>query len=317
MMDREELRSGVLWATTCYFNPAGLPSRRANYRRFRQNMALPLVTIELAFGDAPFVLDEKDAELLVQIRGGDVMWQKERLLDLAVTRLPETCRYVAWIDCDVIFARSDWPELALRALDRSRLVQLFDAVHYLRRDAEDSVDVADTYATRTAMASAIAQGAAPGEILDEGDRKAFASTTPGFAWAMPRETIERCRFFDTCIVGGGDRAMIAAVYGQWDHVIKRQKMTPGHAESFRAWGETFRDAVDGAVASIPGDLFHCWHGSLDKRRMRERYEEIAMFDFDPARDIGLATCGAWEWTSDKPDLHQTVMRQFRSRYEDA
>lgn len=317
MMDLAQIQSGVFWAITCYFNSAGLPSRRANYRRFRQNLALPLLAIELAYGDAPFALAADDAELLVQIRGGDVMWQKERLLDLAVTRLPETCRYVAWIDCDVVFGRTDWPELTLRALDRSRLVQPFEAVHYLRRDADDRMDLADTYATRNAIASAIARGAEPEYLLAEGDRKTFASTTPGFAWAMARETIEQCRFFDTCVVGGGDRAMIAAVYGQWDHVIRRQKMTNGHAESFRAWGETFRNAVDGAVFSIPGDLFHCWHGSLEKRRMRERYDEIAAFHFDPARDIGLSTCGAWEWTSDKPGLHQTVMGQFRSRYVDA
>lgn len=317
-MDAARKRSDEFWAITCYFNPAGLPSRLANFRLFRQAMVLPLMAVELAFGDAPFALAPDDAELLLQVRDGDVMWQKERLLDLAVMRLPSACRYVAWIDCDVIFGLPEWPELAVQALDRARLVQLFEAVHYLRRDAnERRLDLADTYATRVSMASAIAGGARPEDLLAEGDRRAVAPSSPGFAWAMRRDVIEQCRFFDTCIVGGGDRAMIAAVYGQWDHVVRRQRMTSGHAQSFRAWGEAFRDAVGCAVSSIRGGLFHCWHGSLEKRRMRERYDEIAPFEFDPARDIGLSPSGAWAWTSDKPEFHHAVMRQFRSRYEDA
>lgn len=316
---RQEHRGGgVLWSITSYFNSSGLASRLDNYRRFRRNIASPLLTIELAYGDAPFALAEDDAEILVQLRGGDVMWQKERLLDLALERLPAHCGYVAWIDCDVIFGRSDWPELALRALERSRLVQLFEAVHYLGREAGDRpLDVADTYATRVAMAAAVVRGARPADLLDEGNRRAVASTAPGFAWAMPRRAIEQCRFFDSCIVGGGDRALIAAAYGECDHVIGRHRMTTPHADAFRAWGGRFREAVGGAVASIPGDLFHCWHGSVGNRRMRERYEEIAPLLFDPVRDIGLSPCGAWQWTSDKPDLHAIVSSQFRTRYADA
>jgi hypothetical protein len=317
-MEGTGAREGVFWAVSSYFNPGALPGRLTNYRRFRRHMVLPLMTIELAFGDTPFVLGGDDAEFLVQLRGGDVMWQKERLLDLAISRLPASCRYVAWIDCDVVFALPDWPELAMAALGRSQLVQLFEAVHYLRREASDfGLDVAHSYATRIAMAASLARGARVDELLADGDRKAFASTSPGFAWAMARETIERCGLFDTCIVGGGDRAMIAAVFGEWDHVIRRQRMTAGHAEAFREWGGRFRDAVDGEVGSIPGDLFHCWHGSVEKRRMRERYEEIAPFDFDPARDIGRTESGVWEWTSDKPELHRVVASQFRTRYEDA
>jgi hypothetical protein len=315
---QEDRAAGLLWSITSYFNSAGLPSRRDNYRRFRRQMASPLLTVELTHGDEPFALARDDADILVQLRGGDVVWQKERLLDLALARLPESCRYVAWIDCDVVFARPDWPELALLALERSRLVQLFEAVHYLRRDVGDRPpDVADTYATRVAIAAAAARGGQPKDLLADGDRQAFGWTSPGFAWAMPRETIERCGFFDSCIIGGGDRAMIAAAYGDCDLVIARQKMTEPHAEAYRKWSAAFREAVGGEVGSIPGDLFHYWHGSVEKRRMRERYDEITPFAFDPNCDIGRAACGAWQWTSNKPGLHEIVSRQFFTRYEDA
>lgn len=308
---------GSFWSLTSYFNSAGLASRLENYRRFRRRLALPLLTVELAYGDAAFALFQGDADILVRLRGGDVMWQKERLLNLALAHLPDSCRYVAWIDCDLAFARPDWPQLALHALERWQLVQLFEIVHYLRRDlGERRPEVAYAYAARGSMPAAVARGAPPMDLLADADRKAFGSTSPGFAWAMPRETIERCRFFDSCIVGGGDRAMISAAYDADDHVIARQRMTPAHADSYRAWAAGFREAVGGAIGSIPGDLFHYWHGSVEKRRMRERYAEIEPFGFDPASDIGLAESGAWRWTSEKPELHEVVRRQFFTRYED-
>src|SRR5262245_37018879 len=74
-------RSGPagLWAITSYFNPARYRRKLQNYRVFRERLAVPLVTAELAFDG--FDLDAGDAEVLVRVRGGDVLWQKERLLN--------------------------------------------------------------------------------------------------------------------------------------------------------------------------------------------------------------------------------------------
>ena len=83
-----------VWAITCYFNPVGYRSRLANYRVFRRHLSVPLVTVELAY-DAEFHLDRDDAEIMIQVRGGDVLWQKERLLNIALAALPRACRTVA------------------------------------------------------------------------------------------------------------------------------------------------------------------------------------------------------------------------------
>jgi hypothetical protein len=89
---------------------------------------VPLLTVELAFGDNPFELRAGDAEKIVKIRGGDVMWQKERLLNIAVEHLPPECEYVAWLDCDLIFDDADWAEKTQAALQKYVVVQPFQ--HY-------------------------------------------------------------------------------------------------------------------------------------------------------------------------------------------
>src|SRR5690242_12714716 len=118
----------ALWAITSYFNPIHYRSRRSNYHLFREQLNLPLVAVELSF-DGHFELTSDDAEILIQKSGGDVMWQKERLLNIAMANLPTECQSVVWIDCDVVFQRTDLAEQILRELERAPLVQLFSLVH--------------------------------------------------------------------------------------------------------------------------------------------------------------------------------------------
>ena len=96
--------AGPLWAVTSYFNPAGYRRRKANYRVFRERLPLPLLTVEWS-PTGQFELQPGDADILIQLTGGDVMWQKERLLNIGVERLPSQCKHVAWVDCDLVFER--------------------------------------------------------------------------------------------------------------------------------------------------------------------------------------------------------------------
>src|SRR5262245_53727442 len=123
-----------LWATTCYFNPIGYQRRLENYHTFRQHLTVPLVTVEVAFNGA-FQLHSGDADILVQLRGGDVLFQKERLLNLALKSLPDSCDKVAWLDCDVVFESEDWVARANQALDDFGLLHLFHERHNLPPDA--------------------------------------------------------------------------------------------------------------------------------------------------------------------------------------
>ena len=101
---------------------------------FRRQLGLPLVAVELAYG-AEFELRDGDAEILVRLRGRDVMWQKERLLNVALRALPSSCSRIVWLDCDVLFEDDDWPDRLDSLLDAHPLVQAFSRVHHLAADA--------------------------------------------------------------------------------------------------------------------------------------------------------------------------------------
>ncbi|MCP5112425.1 MAG: hypothetical protein GY953_16495 [bacterium] len=78
------------WAITSYFNPAAYQRRLWAYQIFRRKLTLPLVTVELSY--APdFELANSDAEILIQIHGRDVLFQKGRLLNVAIDAVPKSC----------------------------------------------------------------------------------------------------------------------------------------------------------------------------------------------------------------------------------
>ena len=77
------------WCITTYFNPCGYQSRARNYRIFSDRLAeqgVNLLTVELAFGAQPFALSDLNPVAL--LRSNSVLWQRERLINNATTRLP-------------------------------------------------------------------------------------------------------------------------------------------------------------------------------------------------------------------------------------
>ena len=123
-----------MWALTTYFNPVRYKRRLSNYRIFRSNLHIPLVTVELSF-DGQFELTKNDADVLIQLSGGAVLWQKERLLNIAINSFPSDVKNIAWLDCDIYLVRNDWVEEAERQLNEQyNIVQLFSKAIYLNKE---------------------------------------------------------------------------------------------------------------------------------------------------------------------------------------
>ncbi|MFQ6027631.1 MAG: hypothetical protein ACE5Q6_09085, partial [Dehalococcoidia bacterium] len=158
MPDKHQSAPNDLWAITSYFNPMGYRRRWVNYHTFRRNLAVPLLTIELAYHD-DFELRPGDATRLIQLRSDQVMWQKERLLNLALQQLPPECRKVAWLDCDILFDCNNWASLTSQALEAFTLVQPFSKAHYLNRSIDLSRPLVDqAYLERASFASTYVDG---------------------------------------------------------------------------------------------------------------------------------------------------------------
>jgi hypothetical protein len=303
-----------LWAITAYFNPAGYRRRLKNYHLFRQHLTVPLVTVELSF-NGHFELATGDAEILVQLHGGDVMWQKERLLNLARQHLPSACETVAWLDCDIILTSGDWAAHAQRALEKLALVQLFETRHDLPPDAGlDTLASWNAEPTAFSVIHRLATGHVGREALRGNELVIRFRSCTGLAWAIRREVLDVHRMYDATIVGSGDKANVFAALGMPETAAVALEMNARRAEHYLAWARPFAATVQRRVGYIPGRIFHLWHGDLTDRGYTRRHALLA--DFDPFTDIALDAQGSWRWSSDKPDLHAAIRRYFESRLED-
>lgn len=304
-----------LWAITSYFNTAHYRRRLRNFREFRARLRAPLVAVEFA-ADQRFELEPGDADVVVRVADGDVMWQKERLLTIGVSRVPPECAAVAWFDCDVILEREDWVRAAEQALERAPLVQLFRDRFNLGRDVlPESTPDLSTYATGQSVAARLREGLAPGIVGETGNVRRWKASL-GLAWAGRRDLVERHGLYDAGILGGGDRALVGAALGQFDAIAKPWNASDAWVDHFRRWAASFHRDVRGRIGSIEGRLFHLWHGDRAHRGYLTRYEDFQRFDFDPDADVRRSAEGAWRWGTSKPDMHAFVRGYFHTRRED-
>ena len=327
------LSSGGLWAVACHFNPCGYARRLANHRLFRERLGVPLLTIELSH-DGEFELRDDDADRVLRRTCRDVLWQKERLLNLAVEALPQSCDTVAWIDADVLFERDDWAAETLERLDHDVLVQLFSRYTDLPRDVlPEHAAARGLPETGDSFAWLAARGGHDHDLFDavwgftfeesghdteraDAAARVRRKRNSGFGWAARRELLTRHGLYDACILGCGDRAITCAAYGRAADSGQNWIRNARQREHFLAWAAPFAADVAGRVGCVEGHVHHLWHGELTDRRYRHRWQHDLLRDFDPFTDIAVDERGCWRWSSAKPALHAYVAEYFALRLED-
>ena len=311
---------GEMWGITAYFNPAAYSNKREHLRLFSRRarqQGLKLLVVELAPQGAPREVPDDCADIVVRLTSDTVLWHKERLFNIGLSRLPGACDKVALVDGDVLFENDQWVEEAARLLERYVVVQPFQLATWL---APGCFSVGDRLKP-SASAPCYRPGLAFGRMwhppeVDLSERPDLVH--PGFAWAVRRDVLDRCGIYDKFIIGGGDLILAAAACGcpqSWN-----QHKTPGlsAAQSLDVaeWISRFRNAVQGSVSCTRGLVAHLWHGDPRNRQYTRRYEVLTQYDFDPVADITLDANLCWRWATNKPRLHEAVADYFAARNED-
>jgi hypothetical protein len=319
----------------CYFNPCGYRSRRENYRLFRRALepcGLAVLTVELAIGEAPFDLADEGGEFL-RLRGPDVLWQKERLLNVGIRELlGRGYRRIVWLDADVLFDDPEgWPHRVAVELERAMLCQVFGQVLVDQGPRLDPL----------IGVSAVRYLGATERMLHQARRLpslrhpfGLPPGRSGFGWAARAELLESVELYDASVVGGGDWLIYAAAYAadrqRWSLArllletssppcphCGRIAAAPRFVEHYGEWARRWSAAVDGRIGFADQTLRTLYHGDRRHRRYLDRRDILLRHDFDPARDLALEANGCWSWGSAKSDLHREVADYFLDRREDA
>lgn len=315
---------GKLWGIVSLFNPAGYKNKLENFRRFSQSVreqGLPLLVIECAFEDRQFEVPEDLCDILVHRRTSTVMWQKERLLNIALDYLPSDCDKVAWLDADVIFENSRWVEETAKRLESHCVVQPYKSAHWLRK-GEQSIPPGRRIRGNGEGEWMPSMGYAMSRLKNwkRALNNYFSHGHVGHAWAIRREVLERHGFYDAQVLGNGDLVMAHAMYGNeafWEgRHWQRTRTTDAMLVHMEEWGRPFFHDVQASVYFTPGRLYHLWHGSKEDRLYNQRLDVLKNCEFDPYKDMVLEHNGCWGWATHRPELHAWARDYFHIRREE-
>jgi hypothetical protein len=289
-------------------NPVRYHSRERLYKQFEPEMlaaGVRLTTVEAAFGERPFAVTSAKNRRHVQVRIQDELWQKENLINLGISHLPEDWKYVAWIDADVTFTRPNWARETIEQLQHYQVVQMFS-------HAVDMGPNHETLQTHTGFGYSYVSrrppnhGGAPYEFWH-----------PGFAWAARRSFIEKVEgLMDWTLLGAADHIMACALI---DHQLPLpaaiHKLCPNYVRLSREW-QVRASHFAGDLGYVPGTLLHHFHGAKANRKYVERWSIISGNRYDPCADIRRDWQGVVRFTGNKPGMRDDLRMYFRQRDED-
>ena len=300
-----------LWVVSTFFDSEGYESKLRALRAYLRTMkasGIPMLLVEGAFGKKPFLLLE--SEHLLRVRCASVMWQKERLLNVGIERLPRSCRKVAWLDTDIFFENPEWAVETSGLLDKVPVVQPFDTALWLPKGTT-------RFRGRGIAWSGFAKVARlhPGLFLSgDFDRHGHS----GYAWAARRELLSKHGLYDRSVVGSGDHLMAHAMVGDLSSPCVTNSVGAANPfrDSFHTWAKPFHQDVRSQMGFVKGAVLHRWHGDRKKRRYYKRMVGILARGYNPDSDVVVSPSGALEWTTQGATLGRWMKNYFAGRQED-
>ena len=304
-----------IWIVTSFFNPCHYSTKKINFELFASRVraiGAQLLVIEMAQNEDEFELSEN--HYVLRVRGDCLMWQKERMLNIAIAKLPSSCTKVAWIDCDILFEYDEWLDRTSQALEHHAVVQPYESCVRLPRGqtrylgaAQDGEKETESFAAVIERDRMLARNAV---------YKAHGHT--GFAWAARRELLDTCGLYDACLTGSSDHLMAHVFAGTLDSrcIPAMIGTDTKYANHFGRWAVNMHNLCLGSLGHIPGRVLHLWHGSLADRRYFTRNQDFKKFDFDPDRHLRQGDSGLWEWAEASELIRAWSSDLFYSRNED-
>ena len=288
---------------TCFFNPLNFKQNLSNYFQFKKyikGLNYPLYTAELTFNDNTSQL--MDDEYTWKIQTNDILWHKERLLNLISKKVPAKYKKIIWMDADVFYKDDSWIDKTSESLNRYKIVQPFSKCIYL--DKFGNVLINNRI------------GLVYGYKNIPKDFRVW-NYNSGFAWAAKREFFENFGLFDRGILGSGDGFMVNTFTknATFDLYVERFKWNEHIVKDYLNWSIPVINYIGDDIGYIDAEIYHNWHGDLVNRMYLQRAEILK--DFNPFTMLKEDQNGLWNWNDIvDQDFKNKVINYFRQRKED-
>lgn len=287
-------------------------SRYRLYRDWAEHVAahdhVKLYTVEAAFGDRHHEVTDAGNSGHLQVRTNGEAWIKENLINLGVRHLlPRTWRYVAWVDCDVVFRDSNWAGEALQQLQHFPVIQPW----------QNALDLGPTGNVLQCFQSfGHLHQSKPGQPKQVKATDPYPYGHSGYAWACTRTFWEAVGgLIDFAVLGSGDHHMANAMVGTVEATV-HGGLGPSYLRRCLDWQRRAMRITHGEVGFSTGRIEHSFHGPKKARGYQNRWQILVQNHYDPDHDLSYDHQGVIHLVG-KPQLEQAIRRYNRSRAEDS
>lgn len=302
-------------------DPLRWRSRYWNYWQFEKHVldaGAILITVELALGDRDFEITQAGNPYHVQVRSRDEIFRKENLQNIGAMRVPLGAKYVAFLDADISFVRTDWAQEAMHLLQHFDVIQMFSS--YSDVSFENQVlRIVPSFMWN--MIHECDDGKDHGSGYSGGQWPSGKwSGAPGLAWAYRIEALDDLgSLLDKCILGGGDSHMAFGLAQRWDIAKLHQEIQHGCSDEYLRYIKLWQlnaARLKKNIGMMDGSVLHHWHGPKANRGYATRWQILEHNHFDPYVDVMYSHQGVLTFTGNKPQLRDEIRAYFRARHED-
>lgn len=305
---------------TVVSNPHGWATRVKHARTAIANWLkepnVRITLVECSFGDRGWeLLDlEKDPRVtVIQVKSSSLVWNKENLQNIGISRLPHDAKYIGTFDADIIFRKSGWATECINTLHLYPFAMPWNT-------ALDMGPHGEVMATHSSFASLYHAGkpVAPNSAkFWDFDGGPYKYSHTGYAHLWTRETLDRIGgLFELGAVGSGDHSMLLGITGQADYSLPA-KVSDEYRAVVKQWEARAVTHINSKVGFVHQVIEHLFHGAKAKRGYISRWDMFHEHSFNPNTDLKKNSYGVVEFAGNKPSLERAFANYLTSRSEDA
>ncbi|HXW70259.1 MAG TPA: hypothetical protein VEK34_02245 [Methylocella sp.] len=307
----------TLYIITCISNPLQWTSRITLARDVILDWAkepnVSVVMVECVHGArSPSLMDLTaiiDASKLTykMVHATTAAWSKENLMNIGVSSLPDTARYLAFFDADIRFRLPGWASGIMDALQLYPVIQPWQTCYDLGPNDEH-------LEAHSSFASLYYKRGQSFKSKGLYGKQAFPH--PGYAWAWTRVALDAVGgLFELGGMGSGDHHMALGLIGRAKESLPCSADN-AYANAVMVW-QRRATALKNKLGFAPYTIEHKWHGDKNFRGYTSRWRMFINHQFDPNEDLKRNSYGVVEFAGNKPELEREFDNYLRSRMEDA
>lgn len=312
------------WVVTVLSNPVRYRRRYELYWHFKamcEAAGVKLVTVELAFGDRPFMVTDASDPHCLQLRSIEELWHKENMGNLGAqhaARLDPKIKQIAWIDADLrpMAPARQWFEETWHELQHYQFVQMFETIMNLDSENNPLNTPQLSFMGSYMRGAKTAPANQPGKYVGTG---AFWLGSPGGAWAANMDAFNQVgQLIDFCILGSADWHMAQGMLGLLEPG-KGEAWAPGYSKKLFDWQTRALRWIKKDIGVVKGGVTHDHHGPMPFRYYVSRKDILVKWAYDPTTDLKYDHQGLLQletWDERQINLRDAIRSYFRARMED-